>query len=106
LATGFSRAYLGEHDVTAVASMRLACGEIVCAGNRIFAAHVCDKSSPGVGMQVEILSISSRTRSVSPPPAIVTLLELLEFMTTADGGRGSERNCRQSMFQGSAYVPI
>jgi hypothetical protein len=26
----FSRAYLGEHDVTAVASMRLACGEIVC----------------------------------------------------------------------------
>jgi hypothetical protein len=41
LAAGFSGAYLGEHDVTAVASMRLACGEIVGAWNRIFAAHGC-----------------------------------------------------------------
>jgi hypothetical protein len=40
-ATGFSHAYLGEHDVTAVASMRLACGEIMCVGTGFPAVHAC-----------------------------------------------------------------
>src|SRR6266487_2389512 len=62
-----------------------------------------------VSMQVEILSISSHTRSVSLPPAIITLLEFTGYARqrpVADEVPTAIVVDQCSWFLASAYVPI